>query len=273
MSVATVMLVKDEADVIGTVVEHMLAHTDEVFVADNLSTDGTLDILEQMRRDVGDSLRTLNVLKDETVGYYQAEKTTKLAQLALVSGHRWVIPCDADELWFAPEGRLIKDWLAGIGRELQFVKAAIYNHVCTALDPPDEENPFRRIGWRQRAPFDRRWGKVACRLRPDLQIHMGNHSASTSGTGMTGDGLEIRHFPYRSPEQFVHKAIIGAAAYKAATELDQSFGVHWRTYGRVIEEGGEEAGRAWFYEHFYSSDPESDETLTFNPALPREGAG
>lgn len=290
MSVCAVMLVKDEADIIEATVRHLAWHVDEILVADNMSGDGTAEILAELRRDGV----PVSVCDDEEVGYYQAEKTTELAHRAGGLGHRWVIPCDADEIWYAPEGRPIRDWLDALGREHQFVKAAIYNHVATADDPPtfcscqrenrfrpeDEEaeiepcaecgglatpDPTRRIGWRQRVPLDIRWGKVACRTRPDLSIHQGNHSASTQGIGATGYGLEIRHFPYRSADHFVRKAINGYAAYKA-TDLDEGVGAHWRVYGKAIEEGGPEAGHKWFYDAFWSPDPSKDDSLVYDPA-------
>lgn len=287
MSVCAVLLVKDEADIIEATVRHLAEHVDWILVADNMSSDGTYEILRELAL-------PMTVGRDEELGYYQAEKTTRLAQEALALGHRWVIPCDADEIWYAPEGRTIRDWLDALGREHQFVKAAIYNHIATATDAPEFSpcrecrgaverewarggcprcgatgvvrlDPTERLVWRQRAPLDIRWGKVACRLRPDLEIHQGNHSASTHGVGTTGYGLEIRHFPYRSAEHFTRKAINGYAAYRATT-LDEGIGTHWRVYGRAIEEGGEEAGHAWFYDAFYSTDPDADDSLVRDPA-------
>lgn len=280
------MLVKDEVDVIEHTVRHLLSHDiAEVIVADNLSTDGTFDLLTAL---AGADERVI-VRTDQEQAYYQSEKTTRLAQEALERGHQWVIPCDADELWYAPEGRSLRDWLDATGLENQMVKAAIYNHVVSALDDPascdhgfavgDEAcptcgdpvenrcdpNPFTRIRYRKRVPLDRQWGKVACRLRPDLVIAQGNHGASTRGTGRTGDGLEIRHFPYRSADHFVRKAINGYAAYRAS-KLPEGIGAHWRAYGQAVEEGGEEAGRAWFYDAFFSTDPERDDSLVYDPA-------
>lgn len=45
--VCAVMLVKDESDIIETTIRHLLWHVDEVIVADNMSTDGTYDILHE----------------------------------------------------------------------------------------------------------------------------------------------------------------------------------------------------------------------------------
>lgn len=262
MSTCAVMLVKDEADIIEHTVRHLLANVDQVLVADNLSTDGTWDKLVALHGEFGEACipRT-----DEERGHFQSEKTTKLAMEAMKRGHRWVIPCDADEIWYAPDGRPIRDWLDSIGRETQIVKSLIFNHVASALDDADDPNPVTRIRWRQRAHLEKRWGKVACRTRSDLVIHDGNHSARTRGTGTTSEGLEIRHFPYRSADHFVRKAINGYAALRA-TDRDEGVGAHWRAYGQAVEEGGEEAGRVWFYDAFFSTDPERDDSLVYDPA-------
>lgn len=261
MSVCAVMLVKDEGDMIGATVRHLLANVDQVVVSDNLSTDQTWDVLHEIKRDDD----RLVIVTDEERGHFQSEKTTRLALEALDHGHRWVIPCDADEIWYSPDGRTLSDWFAGLSRETQFVKAAIFNHVASSLDDPDDPNPATRIRWKQRQPFEEKWWKVACRLRPDLVIHDGNHSARTRGTGTMGFGLELRHFPYRSPQHFVRKAINGYAALRA-TDRAEGVGAHWRAFGQAIEEGGEEAGYAWFYDAYYSSDPEADDSLVYDPA-------
>jgi glycosyltransferase involved in cell wall biosynthesis len=87
------MLVKDEADIIGTTVPHLLASVDEVIVSDNGSTDRTLLELAE----IGDG--RITIFRDEEVGYYQSRKMSALADAARSRGHEWVLPCDADEIW------------------------------------------------------------------------------------------------------------------------------------------------------------------------------
>lgn len=262
MSVCAVMLVKDEIDIVERVVRHFLGQVDEVIVQDNLSTDGTTEVLATLAAEFSNVDHRL----DSDPQHYQSRKMTALARRAYDRGHRWVIPCDGDEIWVAPEGRSLRDWLAAVGGETQFVKAAIYNHVCSGHDDASDPDPVRRIRWKKRVPLDMRWGKVACRCRPDLVIANGSHSASTTGLGTTGYGLEIRHFPYRSAEQFVKKAVNCYTGLLAATEEDEGTGAHCRAYGRAIEEGGVEAGHAWFYDAFYADDPAEDDSLVYDPA-------
>jgi glycosyltransferase involved in cell wall biosynthesis len=243
------MLVKDEADVIETTVRHLATQVDEIIVADNLSTDATGEILARLAAD-GDL--PLTVMVDDEPGYYQSRKTTKLAQIAWELGHEWVVPCDADEIWYSVFGRLADVLAMHVAYDV--VTAEMYDHVPTVLDDAGELDPVRRIRWRR----DRRGAlpKVACRLGPDLTVEMGNHAANYQGhAGATREwGVTIRHFPYRSPEQFVRKAVNGAAAY-AASDVPAEFGGHWRQYGQLVEEHGERAAHDWFHHWFYSDAP------------------
>jgi glycosyltransferase involved in cell wall biosynthesis len=256
---AVVSMVKDEADIIEGFVRRMAAEADFLIVADNGSTDGTRDMLEDMARDL-----PLTVVDDPEVGYYQSRKMTALVAQATKRGAEVVIPADADEVWYSPFGR-IADVLAKYPYASVF-GAALYDHVATAEDP-DESDPVQRIGWRRReaAPLP----KVAVRPFPcvgSVTIHQGNHGASH---GMPVDRLDgllvVRHFPYRSSRQFVRKVRNGAAAY-AATDLPEQEGQHWRDYGRLLDAGGPAAIDAVFKAWFYSADPWIDPTLIYDPA-------
>lgn len=253
MTVYGIAMVKDEADIIEHTVTKMLAQVDEVIVADNLSTDGTRDILDSL---------PIIVVDDEEPGYLQSRKMTRLAHLAAEKGATWVVPFDADEVFYAPFHERVADLLEELAPRWFTAETKSYDHIATALDPSDP-NPLVRLGWRRREPLP--LGKVACRIRPDLVIEQGNHSASYSGgaTKFT-DHLVIRHFPYRSPQQFVRKVRNGAAAYRA-TDLPQDLGAHWRGYGDILDAQGEEAVESIFTQWFFSADPRWDESLIYDP--------
>lgn len=246
-------MVRDEADIVADTVGWMARQVDHVIVADNGSKDGTREILEGLG---------VEVVDDPDPAYYQAFKMTNLARRARELGAEWVVPFDADEVWLASPGR-IKGLLNGLPPEALICEAALFDHVPTSQDEPG--SPVEQIRWRRAAPAPLR--KVAVRAREDLSIHQGNHSASFDRVEFpirVSGHLEVRHFPYRSEEQFVRKARNGSAAY-AATDLPDSVGAHWRQYGRTIEEEGEEALTAHFYRWFYSADPEADSELIRDP--------
>lgn len=249
MTVAAVSMVRDEADIIESTVAHMLTQVDVVIVADNRSIDGTREIL--------DSLDVVT-LDDPEVAYHQSEKMTRLAHYAAGEfGADWVVPFDADEWWYSPEGR-IGDVLEAC-QAWPVMTAELYDHVPTGIDP-DGPDPTRTIRYRRRNPGA--LPKVACRTAPDLVIHQGNHGAGYSAPAPQIPGLIVRHFPYRSAEQFARKAINGAEAY-AATDLPDDIGRHWREYGAIAAANGVEALHDVFRRWFWVEQPGED--LVYDP--------
>lgn len=250
MIVVGITRVKDESDIIGPVLDHMLAQVDAVIVVDNASTDGTADIVAE---------RPVTLLRDPDPAHYQGQKMTALARVAADKGADWVIPFDADEWWYSPFGR-IADVLGEYPSSI--ARATLYDHVASGADPADP-NPIARMGWRRRQPGA--MGKVACRPRLDVTIHDGNHDAHYGAGAAPENLLVVRHFPYRSAEQFVRKALNGGAAL-AATDLPDHVGAHWRGYAAILEAHGEDVCADIFRQWFWSAAPADDPTLIFDPA-------
>lgn len=254
-SVFAISMVKDEADIVEGTIRHMLEQVDEVIVLDNASTDGTREILGEL---------PITVVDDPEPAYYQSVKMSHLAEMAAERGARWVVPFDADERWQGSEGT-VADVLYDCDADI--ASAALFDHVATSLDDEQEPDPVKRLRWRRREALG--LPKVAVRALSGLTIHQGNHGASFPSVRhprVVEGRLEVRHFPYRTPEQFVSKVRNGAAAY-AATDLPEGTGIHWREYGRHLEERGEQAViDDIFLRYFFAADPEHDPTLVFDPA-------
>ncbi len=249
MSVFALYLVRDEADIIEHTISRMLDEVDDVLVLDNGSVDGTREILDSL---------AVEVFDDDEPAHYQSRKMTWLAARALERGAEWVLACDADEVWYSPHGR-IADILPRLPGAV--VPAAIYNHRATDTDS-EGASPIETMGWRDRAALPLH--KVACRPALPVTITEGNHGAHFPSQAPEWDQLIVRHFPYRSVEQFVRKVRNGAAAL-AATNLPSDIGTHWRQYGQILEARGPEGIAEIFYRHFYSEDPVGDPLLIFDP--------
>ncbi len=255
MSTWGIGMVKNEADVIEGTLRHMADEVDCLLVADNGSTDGTREILDQLELEL-----RLTVVDDLDPAYYQSAKMTRLAERAAANGATWIVPFDADELWTHPVGR-IREMLPMISSWANVLNAQLFNHWCTAIDTGDPD-PFRSMVWRQREPGA--LGKVAFKWEPGAVIEQGNHGVFLPGGMVVSDVLRISHFPYRSTEQFIRKAIQGAAAY-AHTDLPEDLGAHWRAYGRIQEMGGDEALGDVFRAHFWHLSP-VDVDMVLDPA-------
>lgn len=237
-------MVKDEADVIEGVLRHMADEVDRIVVADNLSTDDSRKILDELAEQL-----PLTIVDDADPAYYQSAKMTRLAEYAAREHDAtWIVPFDADELWVFKGDRISVELAAS---NADVVHADLFHHFPTAVDP-EGDDPFRTIIWRQ--PHPAPLPKVAFRWREGAVIEQGNHGVDLGTPVHIGGGLEVRHFPYRTVEQFTRKAVNGAAAYKA-TELPEHVGAHWRGYGALLERYGETALHDVFREHFWALSP------------------
>ena len=264
MTTIGISMVKDEADIVEGTLRHMASEVDHMIVADNGSTDGTRELLHRLAQEL-----PLTVLHDDEQAYYQSQKMTDLAGLAYVEGATWVVPFDADEIWWHPAGR-IADVLANVTElhpSVNVAFAELRNHLRTALDA-DDPDPFRSMVWRQRAVAP--LGKVAVKWEPGAVIEQGNHGAHIPSGRVDLTVLNVGHFPYRSAEQFVRKAVNGAAAYRAA-DLPADMGAHWRAYGQIHDLYGREALEGVFREHFWHLSP-TDAGLVNDPAPYRRWA-
>lgn len=197
-SVWAVTMVRDEKDILPTVITHLLDQgVDHVLVADNLSQDGTYEYLRDLaRRDP-----RVHVGRDTTVAYYQGAKMSYLARAAWRAGADWVVPFDADELWFAREGSLTR-YLRGLDADV--VGADWYDMVLLDDGPVGPTSSFLL----DTTPNP--LGKVAFRSHPLALLEIGNHGVARVGT-WARDGLAVAHARYRSQEQVARKFRQGGA--------------------------------------------------------------
>lgn len=258
-----ITMVRDEVGIIRGVLAHMAGQVDRIIVADNLSSDGTSEVLAQLAQEL-----PITVVADPEPGYYQAHKMTRLAEMAAFEGATWIAPFDADELWYGIDGRRVAEVL--VEQAWPIAAVPIINHFRTALDVADDD-PFRAMVWHQAAPQP--LGKVAFRWEPEAHIHQGNHGVTlpsvpadlVSFAMMREPVVQLRHFPIRSAEQMITKARNGGRAYAAAPGLPEDAGQHWRAWYELLERHGEQALRAAFAEHYYYSSP-VDQGLVRDPA-------
>jgi hypothetical protein len=214
-----VTMMHNEEDVAEHVVRHMLEQgASGVIVADNLSDDRTPDILAALAAEA-----PVHVVRDRWTAHAQGTKMTLLAKLAARSGADWVVPFDADELWFAPSGTVSQMLRSS---KLDIVSAEIHNVFPGLDDDPSEPNPFRRLGQFDSTPSEIK--KVAFRPHRFFKVWEGNLGVTMAGR--KGSGLFIAHYPFRSFEQMAAKLRHGRQSL-GETRFSSDIGYHWRVAG------------------------------------------
>ena len=224
-----IAMVKNEQDVLDTVLRHLLAEgVDHLIVADNLSTDNTPHILNDLEA----CGAPITVIQDPVLAYVQDSKMSRLARRAYEAGADWVLPFDADEIWYGVDPQTgepcrIADALSQVDPEIQVVRAFGWDHIVIAGTPCECHGPPPFSPWHRQET--QKLAKVAFRAHPDARMHMGNHDVTLPGPSITGP-LAFRHFQYRSLEQMTTKLRQGREAYEAS-DVHPMHGTHWRAGG------------------------------------------
>ena len=247
---AAVMLIKDEADIIG----HNLRWLHHIgmrrfVVMDNLSTDGTQAEIRLFQ--AGHPEAELLVLEDPTVAYLQAQKTSAMAQFAKARWPEidWVLPVDADEFCVAKHGLRALDYVPRDVQALTVPKAVHFlpRDAAEDLAGTPMSRMIVRSGLFIVPP------KVILRAQPGLLIQAGNHKLADAGgekvsyTGGFPWGFFHREFQTRSFAHFLLKVRNGGPAILAAREVGHDVGgQHWVAWYRLLIQQGEIALRQAF---------------------------
>lgn len=236
------LLVRNEADILATNIEYHLRRGVDFFIAtDNLSADGTQDVLEHYRR-----RKILHLILESDDNYAQSRWVTRMARMAAVEYQAdWVINNDADEFWWPEASNDLKELLADVPPEIDALSVSRCNFVPVAH--AETSRFFDAMTFRERvarnALGESLPPKTCHRGYPDVDVAMGNHAASRPDRPMNvGHApLTILHFPLRSYDQFCRKISLGGAALARNAELDPAMVGTWRMLYQKWQRGDLEA--------------------------------
>ena len=219
-----VTMVRDEEVRVRGAIERLFAGgVDAVLVADHGSTDATVEVLRSIALDL-----PVLIVADREPAYYQGPKMSRLARAAARCGASWVVPFDADELWFGTD-----EPLAAALRHLDgdIAVAALYDYLpAIDADPLASRRPYQTQTRRRPSSLT---SKVAFRAHHLAALSSGNHLVSQPGRRVH-DRIRIRHFPFLDYEHFVRKAITGVAAL-ARTDYTDAISSHWHEWAAAPE--------------------------------------
>jgi Glycosyl transferase family 2 len=208
MKLVMTLLARDEADIVDAQVSfHLNAGVDFVIATDNLSKDGTTEILEGYAK-----TGQLQLIREDGEYLRQADWITHMGRMAAAEfGADWVIHSDADEFWW-PRGDSLKDVLASIPSRYGIVRALLRHFVPR----PDDGASFAErmiVRMSASAPIN----DPRSLFRPNLKIiHRADQNVNVSiGAQRLIESalvplrgwypIEFFHFPVRSLEQCERK--------------------------------------------------------------------
>lgn len=237
--IAMTMMVRDEADIVGAMIQHHLDQGIDLFlVTDNASVDGTTEILESFAK-----RGLIELSHDPRHLKQQHEVVTAMSREAARRGATWVLNADADEFWGSASGALsIRDELAAIDPAI----CAFPVPVVDMTGPPARSGTgLQRLVYRDERPDSLMQSlgihahatpDVAFVPHEDVVVAQGNHFVNVEPTGTLppGRGLLVRHFPWRSWDQFHRKVLNAGRGYEANPHLRPSANHHgMRDYRRL----------------------------------------
>jgi hypothetical protein len=208
MKLVMTLLARDEADIVDEQISfHLNAGVDFVIATDNLSQDGTTEILESYAKK-----GQLHLIREHGEYLQQAEWITRMGRMAATEfGADWVIHSDADEFWW-PRGDSLKEVLASIPSRYGVVRALLRHFVPR----PDDGSSFDErmiVRTSTTSPINdprslfRPNLKIIHRADPNVNVSIGAQRLIDSAfVPLRGwYPIEFFHFPVRSLEQSERK--------------------------------------------------------------------
>ncbi len=225
MRLVMTLMVRDEADIIGSMIEHHRAQgVDHVLVTDNASNDGTLDVLRALA-DEG----FVTLWHDPEHRKQQFQVVTRMARYAHTElGADWVINADADEFFVSRDAsRTVRDELAAVAEGVTHFSVPVVNLTG---EPARDGTGLSRLVYRdERSDDELRAAGIPFhptadsihRGHPEVTVSQGNHFVTAPGWGDESvvSGIEVLHLPWRSWRQYQRKVAAAGAAYEANPEL------------------------------------------------------
>lgn len=230
MRLVAVSVVKNEADIIEPFVRHTLAWADAHLIFDHASTDGTREILAELKRE-GLPIR---LFTDDALGHLQHLRVTYLQRLAARElGADWILLLDADEFLVGPGRAALEQSLASLPIDTA-ASLPMVNYLPTTDDPVAEQNPVLRLqhcqttaphAWKLFVP-----GHLAA--QEDVMTGKGSHALHRSADRLPDcrmpDDFFLAHFALRSAQHQILRVVHAELQKLSRGRANHGLDVHYR---------------------------------------------
>lgn len=267
-----IMVVRDEADIIEQNLRfHYSQGVDHFAVMNNLSKDGTGDILESLSAEL-----PISIFSQPSSEFRQDLWANQLAKCLIDRGIDWATSIDADE------------FISGSDAPLRTIVDGLACPVCCIrqnmlpLDtdrPMLSANPLAPARYRVANPLPSRLpillrrmpGKMLFPLRGLRSIARGNHHiAHDIAERAESDRILIRHFPVRSLDRFLTKLDFARERFRQERNVSPNTSWHLRRWLDIQDHQDIEEE----YESFFVSLEDSikflnDQTIVEDPFAQR----
>ena len=242
-----ISMVRNAVDIVRVnVLHHLSLGLDGVILVDNMSTDGTDRVLEELSR------RDSRVRWSREDGPHpQARVFTRLAREAYHEGVDWVLPIDVDEFWHVRRGNL-KGVLSK--SESVAIRVQVINFVQRRSQLESTPDALLHMTWRvpqpvgspeeaadlvasgQIAHVEARYpAKWIVRPTATVEIAHGNHHLAGIVGGLEdSDEIVCLHATLRSRAALYAKAIHGQRVEEAGGKPGESW--HVRRFRQLADE-------------------------------------
>lgn len=271
-------MVRNEADIIHiNVLYHLSLGLDRILIADNGSTDGTDEILQQL------SAQDSRVQWSRDHGSFLPSRiATGLARQAHEEGADWVVPVDADEFWHVRGGDLrgfLRGSNAGVlqAQVTNFVQRRSQKrsssdallHMTRRVEKPVSPPPYAQdLVEAKQISFIEKMYPQKCVSRPSgkIEIGIGNHRVhGASGPKEQTEELICLHAPMRSRAVLEERIRDSARADEAGRRKGQ--GRNRRRWAAMDESGVKEEWAANSYRGYHLNVYGERHPVVFDPLL------
>lgn len=238
------LVVKNEADIIkANILTHTKYGVDAFVVMDNGSTDGTREILEELKGQV-----TMTIVDEPSKEFRHKKWRNQLATLAKEKYQAdWIINNDADEFWIPDNHKSLKEYLAFKGGVVRVKRTNMLPTVNSLTDENDFLNSeLEVIGTVKRMISDNThysyvftpaYPKVITNPYGLIKVNFGNHTAEHIAywKKRESNDIHIYHYPIRSYAQF--EKMIENRTKILETVPDVRMGPDYKRFAKIFRDG------------------------------------